>query len=266
MKKALLLVAAVLMVVSCSKKDEQTLRTQYEVIGADFEAFCDSVSQNCTQEEAMELIMPRYEAFMQEIYNLLDEHMGEDYSDSLFCDVFPMLEPEQKEQLVAKVTDKMRENETLASLLGIYEKQQATGKGKHFTEITAPRADGSLLSVSELVGKTDYVLVDFWASWCGPCRRLMPSLKELYAEFHPQGKLDILGVSVDQDEEAWLKAVADDQLPWHQVRNQEEESGNPADAYGVQFIPTTVLIDREGTIVARGEDEAVLRAIIAGEK
>lgn len=264
MKKVVMMATVLLMAASCTKKESFDLRAEYMDMSAAFEQFVDSVSANsASQEEAAEAIMPKYEAFVNEVCALLSEHMGEAYSDSLFVDIFPWLEDEQKAALAAKVTDDMRCNPMVADVMDSYENEVRTSVGQPFVEICGLTADGQELKVSELVGKTDYVLVDFWASWCGPCRRLMPTLKELYAEFHPQGKLDILGLSVDADEAAWQKAIQDDELPWHHARETREAPYNPSDLYGVVGIPTTILIDKNGTIVARSAEEEELRAILA---
>jgi len=130
-----------------------------------------------------------------------------------------------------------------------------------YTDITGVTPDGAELSLSELIGKTDYVLLDFWASWCGPCRRFIPVLKEIYAG-QPEGHLQILSCSVDQDIMAWQVALGEEQMPWPQMR---EDADHPcSDKYGVQFIPHTVLIDRDGRIVAVNPEEPELEEILLG--
>ena len=135
-------------------------------------------------------------------------------------------------------------------------------EGAYFTDITALTPEGDELSLSELVGQTDYVLVDFWASWCGPCRRFVPVLKEIYAGL-PEGKLQILSCSVDQEEGAWRKALEEELMPWPQMR--EDENHLCADRYDVQFIPHTVLIDSEGMIVGVNLDEAQIEQVLFAE-
>lgn len=131
-----------------------------------------------------------------------------------------------------------------------------------FIDITGVTHEDVELSLSDLVGETDYVLVDFWASWCGPCRRFVPVLKEIYAS-QPKGHLQILSCSVDQDMMAWRVALNEEQMPWPQIR--EDENHPCADKYNVQFIPHTVLIDKEGKIVGVNLEEPELEEILLGE-
>ena len=140
--------------------------------------------------------------------------------------------------------------------------QTGNTAGAHFTDFTGVTPEGQELSLSELVGKTDYVLVDFWASWCGPCRRFVPVLKEIYASM-PEGRLQILSCSVDQDEAAWRQALKEEEMPWPQVREDAEHVCS--DLYDVQYIPHTVLIDSEGTIVGVNLEEPQIQEILFGE-
>lgn len=131
-----------------------------------------------------------------------------------------------------------------------------------YIDFTAVTPEGTELSLSDLVGKTDYVLVDFWASWCGPCRRLIPVLKEIYAG-QPEGRLQIFSCSVDQDPMAWRVALQEEMMPWPQAREDEEHVCS--NLYNVQYIPFTVLIDREGHIVATNPEEPELETFLFGE-
>ena len=134
--------------------------------------------------------------------------------------------------------------------------------GGMFIDFTAVTPEGTELSLSELVGQTDFVLVDFWASWCGPCRRLIPVLKEIYHS-QPAGRLQIFSCSVDREEELWRKALEEEQMPWAQAR--EDEAHECSDRYGVEFIPHTVLIDREGKILGINLEEPEIEEILLGE-
>ena len=134
-------------------------------------------------------------------------------------------------------------------------KQERLEVGQPFIDFTLQTKDGEDVTLSEKIGQNKLTLVDFWASWCGPCRHENPAVKAAYEQFHELG-FDVVGVSVDQDEEAWLKAVEDDQLPWTQVRDSENKA---SEDYMIYYIPSNFLFDQNGTMVAkglRGEDLA----------
>jgi len=111
-----------------------------------------------------------------------------------------------------------------------------------------------LVSLKESLGKV--TLIDFWASWCGPCRQENPNVVALYKEFHNKG-LNIISVSLDEDAADWKEAIAKDKLTWTHVSNLKEMKDPIALQYGVTQIPTTFLLDATGKVVAvdlRGED------------
>lgn len=218
--------------------------------------------ESATSREIVDSLIADY---VEQSYNLLIENVENLETDSIIIDLFYMLSPEQKENLFATVPAERWLTEGMASIEKKYKAELLTAPGQPYIDIAALKADGTPVKLSEVIGTSDYVLVDFWASWCRPCRQLLPVLKELYTSYHPSGKLEILGVSVDREEDKWLKALEEEQLPWTQIRDQREEPYNPGDIYGITAIPTTFLIDRDGKIVMRNPDEAEIEAILAGK-
>jgi thiol-disulfide isomerase/thioredoxin len=122
-------------------------------------------------------------------------------------------------------------------------------------EIALPTPKGDIYKLSSLKGKV--VLIDFWASWCSPCRRANPHVVSLYKKYHDKG-FDILGVSLDKDKANWMRAIESDGLVWHQVSDLKYWQSEAGRAYGVRSIPHTVLVDREGKIIAIGLRGAAL--------
>ena len=134
-------------------------------------------------------------------------------------------------------------------------KQERLDVGQPFIDFTLQTKEGEKVSLAEAIAKNKLTLVDFWASWCGPCRKENPVVKAAYEQFHELG-FDVIGVSVDQDEAAWLQAVEEDQLPWTQVRDSENKV---SEDYMIYYIPSNFLFDETGKMVAkglRGEDLA----------
>ncbi len=115
-------------------------------------------------------------------------------------------------------------------------------------DFTQRTPEGEEMSLSDFRGKV--VLVDFWASWCGPCRRENPNVVRLYDKYKDQG-FEVLGVSLDRTKDKWLKAIEKDNLGWSHVSDLKGWKNEVAKMYSVRSIPHTVLVDREGKIIAR---------------
>jgi thiol-disulfide isomerase/thioredoxin len=135
------------------------------------------------------------------------------------------------------------------------EKARATEIGKIAPEFSAPTPAGDLLAVSDVYSKGKITIVDFWAAWCGPCRRENPNIVKIYREFHDKG-LEILGVSLDgrrgqQDPKgAWIQAIEDDGLSWNHVSNLSY-FGPIAQQYNINAIPAMFILDNQGKIIAK---------------
>lgn len=163
------------------------------------------------------------------------------------------------------------------SMLTIYKKTQPNSKytkalnerlsklgsvtiGRPAPEITLATPDGGTMSLSSLKGK--YVLIDFWASWCGPCRRENPNVVKMYNKYKDKG-FEIFGVSFDQSKEKWVQAIAADKLTWPHVSDLKGWESSAAKLYNITAIPHTILLDREGNIIAKNLRGAALEAKLA---
>ena len=134
------------------------------------------------------------------------------------------------------------------------EKLKRTAIGELAPDIILPDPFGKTIALSSLRGK--YVLIDFWASWCRPCREESPNMVKIYNQFKSFG-FDILSVSLDDNREAWTKAINDDRLLWNHVSDLKKWNATVVEQYNIESIPFTVLVNKEGKILAknlRGEE------------
>jgi len=157
-------------------------------------------------------------------------------------------------ELYALLSKNVQQSAIASQITKALETDAKTGKGKVAPAIKMTDVNGKVVNLSDFKGK--YVLIDFWASWCGPCRKENPNVVAAYKKYHDKG-FEILGISLDSKKEAWLKAIEADGLSWTHVSELKGWSNTAATVYGVKAVPASFLIDREGKFVGkdlRGEE------------
>lgn len=163
--------------------------------------------------------------------------------------------------LYRQMSDRMREFRLLRNAFKAIDLQNRTAPGRMFTDFTVVggHPDGSDVKLSDYVGRGKYILLDHWASWCGPCKAEMPYIKKTWESFAGQ-RFDVVSIAVSDKRADTEKALSQLDMPWHQILDAQKI---PAEIYGVSAIPHLILFGPDGTILARGVRGEEIYATVA---
>lgn len=205
-------------------------------------------------EEAEEEEEEDEDAFMDEYISKLEEcaKANPDNAFGLMCvqSLQGMAEPAKLREIIAALAPELQEKESIANMVRSMDAKDATAPGKMFTDFEIPQPDGTVKKLSDYVGKGKYILADFWASWCGPCRREIPNIKKVYDKFHGP-KFDVVSIAVWDKLADTKRAIEVEGLKWNQILDAQKV---PTDAYGIAGIPELILFAPDGTILKRGDE------------
>ena len=133
--------------------------------------------------------------------------------------------------------------------------------GTKYSDIELVNPDGKKVKLSEYVPEGKYVMLEFWASWCGPCRGEIPHLREVYKEYKDKG-FEIVSISIDRKDQDWKKAMKEENMVWTQLNDPGEFEGPVTQVYNIMGVPTCILLDKEGHIFKTDMRGAQLDAVL----
>lgn len=219
-------------------------------------AMSDSTLTDEQRENVMKEIEKKDSIAMDMVFNTIEANITNAVGIQLLPSYAAAFELDKQKSLVEKIPAQFANNDRIVKLKKHIETVEKTAVGQKYIDFSMDTPEGQTVKLSDFISKNKYTLIDFWASWCGPCRKEMPNVVAAYKEFKNKG-FGIVGVSLDNNLDKWKEAITALDITWPQMSDLQGWNNAGAKLYGVNSIPATVLVDQEGIIVARnlrGED------------
>ena len=235
-------------------KDNELNKRYYSLYGESKQAAEDGNQQRVAElEEEMNIID---EEMTAQTKAFVSEHYTHMLSPYLMWRTAYMFTLEELIQVYKSYSETLKASEYAGHVKERIDLLSKVAVGEKYIDFSMEDTRGNVVALSEMMGKV--TLVDFWASWCSPCRKENPNVVKAWEKYHEKG-LEIVGVSFDRDHEQWLKAIADDKLTWHHVSDLSYWENAAGKMYGIRSIPSNFLMDENGVILAWNLREEALQ-------
>ena len=240
----------------------EEIADRYDVMSA-VDVLRSSEATEAEREEAMET----YNRYQEDVENMKNALVAEapvsHFALYLLSQEYMYLETDSLSGLMDayKADPAFAENKYVAELDEYLQKELSLSVGNKAPDFTLNNPDGEPVTFSEFYKGNKVTMLDFWASWCGPCRNFNPTLVKIYKKYHKLG-FDIIGVSLDRDKDSWIEGIKEDGLTWTQVSDLKFWQSEVGQLYNVSFIPQNVFVDAEGNIIGRKVAEEDIETLL----
>ena len=180
----------------------------------------------------------------------IKEHLDDPTPSKLIREYYREFSLDDADNIIEQASPALKETAEFKKMKDYFDGIHRGAVGANYTDLTMDDPQGNKLSLSDIIGKHKLVLVDFWASWCGPCLREMPNVIKAYEKYKDKG-LEIIGVSFDSKKESWVASIEKQQLKWPQMSDLKGWGCAASGTYGIYAIPASLLIDENGIIIAK---------------
>lgn len=220
---------------------EKYLSDQLKIIGK---------RENQSETEYRKLMYDLVEKTKRNRFDYIQKNIDTEQGEFMFLGSFEMFPADTVMLLIDQTKLSFQNSDAGKQIIDYYKPQLTRIAGAKFLDTQLTSIDGEEVKLSDYIGKGKVVLLDFWASWCGPCIKEMPSLVKLYNDYKDKG-FEIVGVSLDEKQQSWKNSVDKLNITWPQMSDLKGWKSSVVNLYGVYSIPLTILIDKDGTIVGQ---------------
>jgi len=231
-------------------EEEKVFHKQLQALNAKY----SSVNPATLSEEEIEKANDEFAAIEDGIKKLnlyfVRDNINNPLGEALFLSMVNHLSVEEMEMAIENAGNEFKSKEIGKTIINVISEMKKVSVGQKFSDLTMPDPSGKKISLSDYAGKGKYVLIDFWASWCGPCIKEMPALVEAY-RLYKNENFEIVGVSLDMKADLWKAAITKNNMTWPQMSDLRQWQSEAREIYNFSSIPHTILLDPNGIIVAK---------------
>lgn len=247
----------------------QELNDSVMTIGKEINRIAEHIYGNTVdemeQQKGMEQIEKLNQRFSAIVVKTTEKNIKNEFGYFLLT-YYPeeLIDNQTRMKLIDKLPDEKQKRPAIQEMLVNLKQAAESAEGMTIKDFTQSGLDGTPVSLLDEVSKNKITVIDFWASWCGPCRQEMPFMVELYDKYKDKG-LGIIGISLDEDSDAWKAATQQLNIPWVQMSDLKGWENAIAKHFCVTSIPHTIVVDQQGKILKRGLRSEKLEEFVVGQ-